>query len=35
VVYAGQRMLPARVSAFIDFAVAYLVKELEQPKKKA
>lgn len=34
VVYAGQRMLPARVSAFIDFAVAYLVKELE-PSKKA
>lgn len=33
VVYAGQRMLPARVSAFIDFAVAYLVKELEQPGK--
>ena len=33
VVYAGQRMLPARVSAFIDFAVAYLVNELEPPKR--
>jgi DNA-binding transcriptional LysR family regulator len=28
VVYAGQRPQPARVSAFIDFAVAYLTKEL-------
>lgn len=28
VVYAGQRLLPARVSAFIDFAVAYMMKEL-------
>lgn len=28
VVYAGQRPLPARVSAFIDFAVAYMTKEL-------
>jgi DNA-binding transcriptional LysR family regulator len=28
VVYAGQRLLPARVSAFIDFAVAYLTKDL-------
>lgn len=28
VVYAGQRLLPARVSAFIDFAVAYMTKEL-------
>lgn len=27
VVYAGQRVLPARVGAFIDFAVAYLTKE--------
>lgn len=27
VVYAGQRVLPARVSAFIDFAVSYLTKE--------
>jgi DNA-binding transcriptional LysR family regulator len=27
VVYAGQRLLPARVSAFIDFAVAYLTEE--------
>lgn len=28
VVYARQRPLPARVSAFIDFAVAYMTKEL-------
>ena len=28
VVYAGQRLLPARVSAFIDFAVAYMTREL-------
>lgn len=28
VVYASQRLLPARVSAFIDFAVAYMTKEL-------
>jgi len=28
VVYAGQRLLPARISAFIDFAVAYMAKEL-------
>jgi DNA-binding transcriptional LysR family regulator len=28
VVYAGQRLLPARVSAFVDFAVAYMTKEL-------
>lgn len=28
VVYAGQRLLPARVSAFIDFAVASMTKEL-------
>ncbi|MEP6667853.1 MAG: LysR family transcriptional regulator [Chthoniobacter sp.] len=28
VVYAGQRLLPARVSAFIDFSVAYMTKEL-------
>ena len=28
VVYAGQSLLPARVSAFIDFAVAYMTKEL-------
>lgn len=27
VVYAGQRILPTRVSAFIDFAVRYLAKE--------
>jgi DNA-binding transcriptional LysR family regulator len=27
VVYAGQRVLPARVGAFIDFAVSYLTKE--------
>ena len=27
VVYAGQRVLPARVSAFIDFAVGYLKRE--------
>lgn len=27
VVYAGQRVLPARVSAFIDFAVRYLASE--------
>jgi DNA-binding transcriptional LysR family regulator len=27
VVYAGQRVLPARVSAFIDFAVRYLTSE--------
>lgn len=29
VVYAGHRLLPLRVSAFIDFAVDYLLKELE------
>ena len=29
VVYAGQRLLPARVSAFIDFAVRYMMKELK------
>lgn len=29
VVYLGQRMLPARVSAFIDFAVRYMTKELK------
>lgn len=29
VVYAGQRLLPARLSAFIDFAIAYLTKEME------
>lgn len=29
VVYAGQRLLPMRVSAFIDFAVSYMKKELE------
>lgn len=28
VVYAGQRPLPARVSAFIDFAVAYMTRKL-------
>jgi DNA-binding transcriptional LysR family regulator len=28
VVYAGQRPLPARVSTFIDFAVAYMTKKL-------
>lgn len=28
VVYAGQRLLPARVSAFIDYAVAYMSKVL-------
>ena len=28
VVYAGQRLLPARVSVFIDFAVAYMAKVL-------
>ncbi|RYD30663.1 MAG: LysR family transcriptional regulator [Verrucomicrobiaceae bacterium] len=33
VVYAGQRLLPARVSAFIDFSVAYLTKELHRPTK--
>jgi len=29
VVYAGHRLLPLRVSAFIDFAVDYMLKELE------
>jgi DNA-binding transcriptional LysR family regulator len=29
VVYAGARLLPARVRAFIDFAVSYMKKELE------
>lgn len=29
VVYTGQRLLPARVSASIDFAVSYMTKELE------
>jgi len=28
VVYAGHRLLPARVRAFIDFAVSYMTKEL-------
>jgi DNA-binding transcriptional LysR family regulator len=28
VVYAGQRLLPVRVSTFIDFAVRYMTKEL-------
>jgi len=28
VVYAGQRLLPARVTTFIDFSVAYMTKEL-------
>jgi DNA-binding transcriptional LysR family regulator len=32
VVYLGQRLLPARVSAFIDFAVRYMTKELERPR---
>lgn len=32
VVYAGQRLLPARVSAFIDFAVDYMTLELQRPK---
>jgi DNA-binding transcriptional LysR family regulator len=31
VVYPGQRMLPVRVRAFIDFAVAYLNRELVLP----
>lgn len=30
VVYAGQRLLPARVSAFIDFAVKYMTAELKR-----
>jgi DNA-binding transcriptional LysR family regulator len=29
VVYAGARLLPTRVRAFIDFAVSYMTKELE------
>lgn len=34
VVYAGQRVLPARVAAFIDFAVRYLTSEgMERPYK--
>jgi DNA-binding transcriptional LysR family regulator len=34
VVYAGQRVLPARVAAFIDFAVRYLASEgMERPYK--
>jgi DNA-binding transcriptional LysR family regulator len=34
VVYAGQRVLPARVSAFIDFAVRYLKSEgMDHPYK--
>ncbi|RYD49260.1 MAG: LysR family transcriptional regulator, partial [Verrucomicrobiaceae bacterium] len=33
VVYAGQRLLPARASAFIDFAVAYLANETGRPPK--
>ncbi|XXX75585.1 LysR family transcriptional regulator [Sorangium sp. So ce134] len=34
VVYAGQRVMPARVSAFIDFAVRYLATEAaERPGK--
>jgi DNA-binding transcriptional LysR family regulator len=30
VVYAGQRLLPARVSAFIDFVVNYMTNELKR-----
>ncbi|GAA5129765.1 LysR family transcriptional regulator [Luteolibacter yonseiensis] len=32
VVYAGHRLLPVRVSAFIDFAVDYLTRELAAPE---
>ena len=32
VVYVGQRLLPARVSAFIDFSVGYMTKELASYK---
>jgi DNA-binding transcriptional LysR family regulator len=33
-VYAGQRVLPARVGAFIDFAVRYLTSEgMDRPYK--
>lgn len=35
VVYAGQRLLPARVRAFIDFAIGYMSKELEGSKSRA
>ena len=35
VVYLGQRLLPARVSAFIDFAVGYLLDELERSRERA
>ncbi len=31
VVYAGHRLLPVRVSAFIDFAVGYMTNELKGP----
>lgn len=31
VVYAGHRLLPVRVSAFIDFAVSYMTRELKGP----
>ena len=31
VVYVGQRLLPARVSAFIDFAVSHMRNELNRP----
>jgi len=34
VVYLGQRLLPARVSAFIDFAVKYMVNELDQSRER-
>jgi DNA-binding transcriptional LysR family regulator len=34
VVYLGQRLLPARVSAFIDFAVEYMMNELKQSRKR-
>jgi len=33
VVYAGQRVLPTRVSAFIDFAVRYLTS-VQKPDRR-
>jgi len=31
VVYVGERLLPARVSAFIDFAISHMMNELNRP----
>jgi DNA-binding transcriptional LysR family regulator len=33
VIYPGQRLLPARVRAFVDFAVAFMTAEMHAPKR--